>query len=207
MSNRKRGFPTSAASCLSGRWGAYRSVQVLLASRLRVQRYGGLRHYTRKHMKKVVVFVKNGHFSAFPLCKPNKKKPFSGISKDFSDLPGALRQKNGGDCPKTILSNTETLQSASLLMTLTFEMVCFWRQRGQLGTTWFFVVNVVLVVLVVVLSLTTTGTTGTTGTTFPDVVLVVLVAVLFDDNRNNLGQLFLMLSWLPFYFWLQQGQR
>ena len=34
-----------------------------------------------------------------------------------------------------------------------------WRQQGQLGTTWFFVVNVVLVVLVVVLFfLTTTGT-------------------------------------------------
>ena len=98
MSNRKRGFPTSAASRLSGRWGAYRSVQVLLASRLRVQRYGGLRHHARKYMKKVVVFVKTGHFSAFRLCKPYGKRPFSGISEGFSGLPGAFRRRNEGNC-------------------------------------------------------------------------------------------------------------
>ena len=98
MSNRKRGFPTSTASRLSGRWGAYRSVQVLLASRLRVQRYGGYRHHARKYMKKVVVFVKNGHFSAFLLCKPYEKQPFLEISEGFSGLPGAFRRKNGGNC-------------------------------------------------------------------------------------------------------------
>ena len=44
-------------------------------------------------MKKVVIFIKTGHFSAFPLCKPYEKQPFWGISEDFSGLPRALRRK------------------------------------------------------------------------------------------------------------------
>ena len=78
----------------------------------------------------------------------------------FGDFQGIFRpsrslseEKRGGDCPKTILSNTEILQSASLRMTLTFEMVCFWQQQGQQG-------QLFLMLSWLPFYLTTTGTTS-----------------------------------------------
>ena len=53
-------------------------MQVLLASRLRVQRYGGYRHHARKCTKKAHFFVKSGHVFAFRLCKPCQTRRFQG---------------------------------------------------------------------------------------------------------------------------------
>ena len=74
----------------------------------------------------------------------------------------------GGDCPKTMLTNNEILQSACFLMTLTFEMACF---------------------------LTTTGNNFSTTCFLCCLSCLSCLCCLccrfyfFDDNRDNIGQL------------------
>ena len=182
------GPPDFRRIAASEAWRAYRSVQVLLASRLRVQRYGGLRHHARKHMKKVVVFVKTGHFSAFPLCKPYGKRPFSGISEGFSGLPGAFRRKNGGR-----LSENYTIQYWNLTICKFTDDADLWNGLflTTTGTTF------PDVVLVVVLFLTTTGTTSDNLIFCCQCCLSCLgCRFIFDNNRDNFGQLDFLLSML-----------